>query len=188
MLILPILLAFQTAEGSGYKTNDFALLGSDGKKYTVKTLTKGKPVFLVNLYDMEGSQGIADLNRLSQMTMGKVRVVGLTTLSTRGRGLARVKELGVRFLVLGSDDPYSILDIVPRLVIKEAGSVSYLSNTLLLPDRRLTHVWEGYNRWTLKRMSQDALKYGHVRLKIDFSRFPEKLQRGYGEFYGLGPG
>ncbi|RYZ15144.1 MAG: hypothetical protein EOO70_07135 [Myxococcaceae bacterium] len=63
---------------------------------------------------------------------------------------------------------------------------SYLGNALLLPSGRFTHIWSGYNRWTLKRMQSDALRYARVRLRLDLSKFPKKLQVGKIVHYGLG--
>lgn len=52
-LVLPIALfgvaAAQTVESPGRKLRPFSVLGSDGRKYDLKSLPAGKPVFVVNL-------------------------------------------------------------------------------------------------------------------------------------------
>ncbi|RYG46775.1 hypothetical protein EON79_09235 [bacterium] len=172
-------------EDPGYTIKPFSLLGSDGRKYDAKTLGKGKPVLLVNLTKRGFPKGVADLNRLADMTAGKVRVVGYVWASLHTMR-ETVKKHDLRFLLVSSyqirvknnQKEHSPGDIGTSLTTLNDGHLYYLNNALLLPNRKLTHIWTGYNRWSLWRMAEDARRYGHVRLKLDLATFPKALQVG----------
>ncbi|RYG46774.1 hypothetical protein EON79_09230 [bacterium] len=170
----------QKVENSGRETYGFSVLGSDGRHHNLKTLTARGPVLLVNLALEELPLGVTDLNRLERMMKGKVRVVGLVNGGQAGMRTA-IERHGVRFLLL--DDVGSIVrDHLPS----DNGQRFYLSNGLLLPNGRITHVWSGYDRWTLGRMQADLLKHTKIRLNLELARFPKRLQLGSGGFTGLG--
>lgn len=87
------------------------------------------------------------------MMAGKVRVVAEVDEGLDGMR-ALVKKHKIRFLLVGYDEGAKG-DLSMQMYNVHYGH-SYLANGLLLPSGRPTHLWSGYNRWTLKGMEADA--------------------------------
>lgn len=88
-------------ENPGHRVRPFSVLGSDGRKYSARTSGGGRPVLLVNLTERGFPLGIGDLNRLSCMTAGKVRGVGVVWASLHTMR-ETVKRYRLRFLLVSS--------------------------------------------------------------------------------------
>jgi len=174
------------SQSRGFKMFDVSVRGSDGRAYNLQSLTAGRPVFLVNFSDWAKPSAFADMNRLSRMLAGKVRVVGVVYSSPREIPKL-VKKHHVRFLLVGGtvDEPGSEVLLIRQFGVGPDGRTVYvLASALVLPDGRMTHVWSGYNRSTLRQMEIDLRKSTGIRLSLDLSRFPRKLRVGDHTMYG----
>lgn len=183
--------------------NDFRLRGSDGRVYTLQSLTSGKPVLLVFLrpqfistkvaggkvlaykyVGFEAPHRVADFNLLAAMTKGKLRVVGFTYEGTSVvRQLAR--QAKAKFLLIGEDKQYSSLALTMQILADDGRTLYHLQTALILPNGHLAAVWTGYSRASLSEMQRIVRRRLGVSLRINLAKFPRKLQVGSGEMYGL---
>lgn len=153
----------------------FMVHGSDGRDYDLANMTAGRPVLIVFFH--AGLQGekktYRDMNRLSAMLQPKVRLIGLM----RGDDDMvedTIKKDGLKFLVLNEDHGGGLLgNIVPYTT-----SLDELYSALILPDGRLAHRWDGYNRHTLKEMEALVNQYTSTKLNLNVVTFPKKLTVG----------
>jgi hypothetical protein len=190
---------------SPHKINDFHMRGADGRHYDFKSLAAGKPLLMFYLrMEIEGvdvaadgtftkyrpdgfgkPNGVRDINRLSAMLRGKVRVAAFTHGTYRElRQL--VRQTGCKFLLLGEDNPYSTNELSDQILLGyNYRDLYHLHSALILPDRRLAMVWPGYSRASLAQMQRLVARYTNVRPRLDLSRFPKRRQAGDAEMYGL---
>lgn len=191
------------------KMTPFNVRGSDGKKYTLASLTAGKPVLLFYLepayktakvdktFGLVSEQRIAgfempdrtaDLNRLVAMTRGTLRVVALCHATPAEMQWLR-NHHGVKFLMVGDDKPYSAMNLLNQMLIPDIGGMgqsglSSLQNMLILPDGRCGRIWQGLGRPLLSEMQADLRRYTGTSLHLDLTKFPMRIQVGSLSMYG----
>lgn len=155
----------------------FSMMGSDGRSYTLRNLTAGKPVLLVFFCnDLSGDafRTFKDWNRLSKSLSGKVRVVGIV-VGTAKENRDFIKSAGLRFLALRQEsNDFSLLSHIAP----EDWRFYQMRNALVLADGRITHVWNGYSRQTLSEMELELKRYTGIKPRLNLSRFPQKLTVG----------
>jgi peroxiredoxin len=148
----------------------FSLAASDGKTYTLKSLSHGKPLLLIFLSAgcPHNAHGIEDFNRLQSMFSGKINVAGMVNLNDhQAKALSKLDR--ARFPIL-SDQMAG--------VIGKFGGHAGLDNALILPNGEVAHLWHGYDQTTLAQV-ETLLKRNHgMSLNLDLSRFPKSRQSG----------
>ncbi|HVT11790.1 MAG TPA: hypothetical protein VHE55_05955 [Fimbriimonadaceae bacterium] len=197
----------------GIPLDPFHLTGSDGRQYTLETLLNGEPVLLFNLEldyadnwtdyahrklkGLEPPNRIADLNRLSRLTKGSMRVVGLTDgRAAQNRWLA--KKYGIHFLLIGPDgtkehelDSMELFDALQLDGGMFQGAIGNLQNAIILPNGKLMAIWPGYSRASLTQVQRIVRRYGGRPLSFPVSSFPRRRQVSHMGLYGEpgeGPG
>ncbi len=143
----------------------FTAKASDGKTYTLESLTAGKPTLL--MFFSAGCEhnpgGIKDLNRLKALFGGKVRVAGMTNLDPR-----QTKELATKYHA-----KFPILSDQMAATIGAFGGKAGLDNALILPNGEIAHVWMGYDRTTIKQVEILLDRSHGPHLNLDLSTFPK---------------
>jgi hypothetical protein len=193
------------APANGHKLDDFHLRGSDGRHYNLKSLTAGKPVLIFYLrseikalnansrgeftkYRLDGFQKPyrqGDLERLEQMTRGKMRICAFTAADSYADLRLQKRLTGCKFLLLGDDEKYSLLGLIMQILVGyDSRDLHHLQNALILPNGTCAAVWPGYSRASLAQMERIVLRSG-IRLQLDLSKFPRQKQTGYAEMFGL---
>jgi hypothetical protein len=168
------------AQTPGFHLFEFRAWGSDGREYDQRSLAASGPVFLINFSDWKERSEFEDMNRLNRMMAGKVRVVGIVFDRDPAALRAHARRSGIRHLLVGD---FKLL--VQQIAVGR--SVYVLGNALLTSDGRITHIWSGYNRSTLRQMEIDLRRTTGIQLSLDLSKFPAKLRVGDSSMSG-GPG
>lgn len=148
----------------------FSEVGSDGKRYTVKTLTNGKPVLI--MFFAAGCphnvHGIEDMNRLQALLGGSVRLAGMTNLDAKQTKQFAAKH-HAKFPILSDPD---------GKVIAAFGAVGGLDNALVLANGEVVKRWIGYDQATLRQFESELQKAGGPALKLNIDSLPKDRQAG----------
>lgn len=164
------------------KLPQFKLKGSDGKSYSLSTLSKRNPVLLVFLHDDDDAlpRGVKDMNRLAKLLAGKMRVVGVMP----NRDVSTVRRFtethGVKFLVLAGGT--TLLN-----QIGEKNGVFVLTTAAVLPDGTLAARESGYSEESLADMIAKAAKLTGRKISVKLSGYPKTRFRGEIISFGLIP-
>ena len=154
----------------GKPAPSFRLRGSDGRTYTAKKMTRGKPVLLVFFTAgcPHNVHGIADMNRLVKMLRGRVRLMGITNLNAKETRLFALKH-HTRFPVLADPKAKTIAGF---------GATASLDNALVLANGTTVKMWNGYNQSTLKQLEAELRRQHGPSLSLDLASFPKDRQSG----------
>jgi peroxiredoxin len=148
----------------------FSLAAADGKTYTLKSLSRGKPLLLIFLSAgcPHNAHGIEDFNRLQSMLGGKVNVAGMVNLNEhQTKALSKLDKA-----------KFPILSDQMAGVIGKFGGQAGLDNVLILPNGEVAHLWHGYDQTTLAQI-ETLLKNNHgPSFNLDLSKFPKSRQSG----------
>ena len=148
----------------------FSALGSDGKHYTLKNLTASKPVLLMffSAGCPHNAHGIEDMNRMSAMLKGKVRVAGMVNLDA-----AQTKQLAAKYHA-----KVPILSDLSAKTIMGFGASAGLDNALVLANGQIAKSWNGYNQSTIRQFEAELRKSGGPDLKLNLGSLPKDRQSG----------
>jgi peroxiredoxin len=168
--LLAVFVISLAAFGHEKPVPSFSLKGTDGKTYTAKSFSQGKPILLVffSAGCPHNVEGIKDMNRLDSMLGGKVRIVGMTNLDLKQ----------AQILAYNHHATFPILADPTGMTIGKFGGQAGLDNALILPDGHIAKVWNGYNRSTLKQFQGLVGQRTPVKLHLSFSQFPKDREIG----------
>ena len=148
----------------------FSAMASDGKHYNVQSLTSGQPVLMMffSAGCPHNAHGIEDMNRLTKLAAGKIRIVGMTNLDAKQtKQFARNHH--AKFPILSDSD---------GKVIAKFGALAGLDNVLILPNGKLAKKWTGYNQTTVGDVEAELSRRGYPALKLNVAHLPKDRQSG----------
>ncbi len=169
-LILPLVVAFASAQEACKPLPTFSLKATDGKTYTQKEFA-AKPTVVIFLKKgcPHNPKSAPDFNKLPAMFGKKVNVVAITDADlATAKTYAKEIKLTVPLL---ADAKLS--------VINAFGAKRSLDMAITCAhDRKIAQMWEGYSQETLKELVASLPGHGGPILKVNLSGFPSKKQSG----------
>jgi peroxiredoxin len=169
------------------KIPEFRLRDLNGKITSFSTVSQGKPVLFIYLESgSEAGKCIRDMNRLSVMLHGKVKVVGIFP-DVLHESQAFSRRNHVKFPVLCDTLPIQSDTNSLLASIGDRYGTNVFSTALVLPNRKIVAKYGGYSSDTLKSSFKKLANATDAKLSISLKGFPSRLVSGGTRIFGATP-